>query len=272
VGRLGDDLARLLAVAVLLLTAAFLIIPMLMVVVMSFDSRDFLGRFPPPGLSLRWYYEFFSDSYFMHGLRTSVVLALLAAGISTVLGTAAALGLDRYRFPGQKGLVALFLSPLIVPSIVMGFALLLFLSSLHIYDGFARLLAGHVIVTLPYTIRTTLASLAGIRRSLFEAALSLGANEGQAYRDIVLPLARTGITAGAIFALSLSMDEVTLSLFLIDPSAYTLPVALFSTMRDNFNLTLAAASVVMMLFTALILVVSDRIIGLTNVIGVRIYQ
>jgi putative spermidine/putrescine transport system permease protein len=270
--RLTDNVATIMAGFVLLLAAAFLVTPMLMVVVMSFDARDYLGRFPPPGLSLRWYYEFFSDPYFMEGLRTSIYLALLAAGISTAVGAAAALCLDRYRFAGQQAVIALFLSPLVVPSIVMGFSLLLFLSAIGVYDGFARLLAGHVIITLPYTIRTTLASLAGVRKSLYEAALGLGASEGRAYRDIVLPLAKTGVAAGAIFALSLSMDEVTLSLFLIDPFSYTLPVALFSTMRDNFNLTIAAASVVMMFFTAFVLLIADRIIGLNNIIGVRIYQ
>lgn len=140
-----------------------------------------------------------------------------------------------------------------------------------IYDGFLRLLAGHVIVTLPYTIRTALATLAGIRRSYLEAAMSLGATERQVFWDVVLPLAKTGVFAGAVFSFSLSLDEVTLSLFLVDPDAYTLPVALLSTMRDNFNLTVAAASVVLMFFTAALMIVLDRIVGLDKLTGVRIY-
>ena len=113
-----------------------------------------------------------------------------------------------------------------------------------LYDGFSRLLGGHVIVTIPYTIRATLASLVGIRRTMIEAALSLGANERQVFWNITFPLAKTGIVAGAVFAFALSLDDVAVSLFLADPKTYTLPVALISMMRANFDLTIAAASVI----------------------------
>src|SRR5262249_39495575 len=141
-----------------------------------------------------------------------------------------------------------------------------------VYNGFIRLLAGHVIVTLPYVIRTTLASLAGVRRSLVDAALSLGATDRQAFWEIVFPLAKAGIFAGFVFAFSLSLDEVTLSVFLADAYSFTLPVALLASMRDNFNLTIAAASVVLMGITVAVLLLLDRFVGIDAVIGTRIYR
>jgi putative spermidine/putrescine transport system permease protein len=269
--RVDDTLTGLFAVVVVT-AAAFLLVPLAMVVVMSFDVRESLGRFPPPGLSVRWYLAFFGDEHFMDGLKTSAVLAVIVASTSSVIGTLAAVFLDRARFPGRDTLAVYFLSPLVVPHLVLGFALLGFLSAVGVQAGFARLVAGHVMVTVPYAIRTALASFAGIRPSLTEAALSLGASERQAFWDVTVPLARTGIVAGWVFAFALSWDEVTLSLFLVDPFAFTLPTALFATMRDAFNLTVAAASVIMMATSALCIVVIDRVVGVDRVVGTGMYR
>ena len=269
--RLDDAVIGCYAVVLIAFTL-FLLAPLLMAVVMSFDQRNFLGRFPPPGLSLRWYEAFFSDDMFLAGLRTSIVVALLTAVLATACGTAAALFLDFYRFRGRDALIALFLSPLVVPHVVLGFALLMLLTALGIEDALLRLVIGHVIVTLPYTIRTVLASLAGIKPSLVEAAMSLGATERRAVFDVVLPLARTGIVAGGVMALALSMDEVTMSLFLVDPYDYTLQTALFSTMRDSFNLTIAAATVLLMVISTVAIVLLDRLVGLDRLIGRGMYR
>jgi len=270
--RLLDDVFRILFVAVLVAAAVFLVVPVGMTVLMSFDGREYLGRFPPPVYSLRWYAAFFFDPYYTVALRNSAIVAAVAATVATATGVAAAVILDRYRFPGREALSAFFLSPLVVPTVVVGFSVLVFLSLLGVHDGFVRLLAGHVVITLPYTVRTTLASLVGIRASLTEAALSLGADERRAFLDITLPLARTGIVAGGVLAFALSFEEVSVSLFLYDPPSYTLPVAILGAMRSQFNLTLASASVVMMVVTALLVLVLDRIFGLDRVIGTGIYR
>jgi putative spermidine/putrescine transport system permease protein len=263
-----------LAIAVLLtaICVLFLLLPVIVSIGMSFDARSYLGPFPPPDLSLQWYENFFSDSYYIEGLKTSVVIAVIAAVVSTAVGVSAALVLDRYAFPGKEALSAFFLSPLIVPAVVIGFALLVFLSVAGVYDGFARLLAGHIIITAPYTIRTTFAGLAGIKKTMVEAALSLGANERQAFWSVTFPLARTGIVAGALFAFAFSLDDVAVSMFLFDPNNYTLPVALVSMMRANFDLTIAAAAVLLIGFTLLLIFVLDRLVGLDRVIGQGIYR
>ena len=270
--RVLDSVFVVLVVVVLVAAAIFLLVPILMTVLMSFDGREYLGRFPPPVLSVRWYTAFFFDRDYMVALRNSAVIATVAATMATVTGVAAAVLLDRYRFPGREAVLTFFLSPLVVPTVVTGFSILMFLSLLGVSDGFVRLLAGHVIITLPYTIRTTLASLAGIKRSLVEAALALGADEGRAFRDVTLPLAKTGVVAGAVLAFALSFEEVSVSLFLYDPPSTTLPVAILGAMRSQFNLTLASASVVMMAVTAGLVLVLDRVFGLERIIGAGIYR
>lgn len=270
--RVGDMIFAGAMGAVLALTAAFLIVPIVMTTMMSFDGREFLGRFPPPLWSTRWYASFFTDSYFMGGLRNSIVISLIAATIACAAGVVAAVIIDRYEFRGKEALTAFFLSPLVVPTVLLGFAVLIFASLIGITEGYQRMIGGHVILVLPYTIRTTLAGLVGIRRSLIEAALILGATERQAFWEITFPLAKTGIVAGLVLGFALSFEEVSLSLFLFDPGSYTLPVAILSTMRAQFNLTLAAASVVIMAFTILLVVVLERSFGLDRVIGAGLYK
>ena len=164
-------------------------------------------------------------------------------------------------------MVSFFLSPLVLPPVVTGFALLLFLSKIGVIDGFARLLCGHIIITVPYTIRATLASISGIDKSYTEAALILGANERHAFWDITFPLARTGIVNGAIFAFAVSMDDVAVSIMLTDAKTYTLPIALISSMRADFNLSIAAASVMLMAMTIVLIVLLEKLVGLNRAIG-----
>jgi putative spermidine/putrescine transport system permease protein len=223
-------------------------------------------------LSLRWFSAFFADSYFLKGLATSLKLAGLSVLISLAAGVATAYAMDRSQFWAKDAVLSFFLSPLVVPPVVTGFALLLFLSKIGLIDGFARLLCGHVIITLPYTIRATLAALAGIDRSYTEAALVLGANERRAFWDITFPLARTGIVSGAIFAFAVSMDDVAVSIMLTDAKTYTLPIALISSMRANFNLSIAAASLMLMAMTMLLIAFLERLVGLNRAIGQGVFR
>ncbi len=270
--RITDNLALALFIGLIVFTLVYLMVPVAIAMIMSLDSREFLGQFPPPTLSIKWYLAFFGDPYYLNALKNSVIVGVISASVSTVLGVCAAVFLHRHRFPGQQSLSAFFLSPLVVPTVIVGFALLIFFSYLGVFDGFVRLIGGHVIITLPYTIRTTLASLVGIKRNLTEAALSLGATDRQAFWSITFPLAKTGIVAGAIFALSISLDDLALSLFLVDPFSTTLPVALLTSMRVRFNLTIAAASGFLVFVTAGLVLLLDRLVGLDKLIGTGIYR
>jgi putative spermidine/putrescine transport system permease protein len=274
-GRLNRLLDRATGGAMQVLIAAalaFLVFPLVIAVSMSFDARDYLGQFPPPALSLRWYQAFFADSYLLDGLRTSLLLALVSATASTALGLAAALAIKRMSLRARDLLAALFLAPLIVPGVVIGFALLLFYARLGIDGGFLRLLGGHVVITFPYAIRTALAALDGVRPSVIEAALSLGANPRRAFWTVTFPLIKTGVAAGAVFAFAFSLDDVATSLFLSDPRNYTLPVALVSMMHANFDLTIAAVAVLLMSSTTIMMVVLDRLTGLDRIVGASLYR
>lgn len=265
--RVLDD-AGLLACRLLNgLVILFLLSPIVVTAIMAFDSRDYLGPLPPPSLSLRWFGAFFSDSYFLNGLATSLKLAALTVTITVIVGVATAYAIDRTQFRGKEALTAFFLSPLVVPPVVTGFALLLFLSKLGLIDGFARLLCGHVIITVPYTLRATLAAMSEIDGTYTEAAMILGATERRAFWDVTFPLARTGIVSGAIFAFAVSMDDVAVSIMLTDAKTYTLPIALISSMRANFNLTIAAASLMLMAMTVVLIVLLERLVGLSRAIG-----
>lgn len=270
--RYVDNLWFGVVIAVTILALVYLIVPIVISFSMSFDSRTYLGRFPPPGLSLQWYWHFIETEDFMYGLRTSLVIAVLTTLVSCVVGVLAAVVIGQYEFKGKAVVSSLFLSPLMVPGVVTGFGLLMFFAMFGVFNGFTRLLAGHIIITIPYTIRSTIASLTGIRPSLREAAMTLGANERQAFFDITLPLAKTGIIAGGIFAFSTSLDDVSTSLFLYDPFSTTLPIALVSYMRANFDMSVAAASVFLALLTLALVFALDRMVGLDKVMGQGIYR
>ncbi|WNJ90341.1 ABC transporter permease [Bosea sp. 685] len=270
--RRSDQFLSGAMIAMLALVLAFLVTPLLVTCLLAFDARGFLGPLPPPALSLRWFEKLVSLDYVATGLATSLKIAVLTTVIDVLVGTAAAVALDRGSFRGRGLLMAAFLSPLIVPAVVIGFALLLFLSRIGIADGFIRLLCGHVVITLPYVVRTVLASLTGRDRRLTEAALVLGATESQAFWNITLPLIRSGMVTGAVFAFAVSLDDVAVSMFLTDPSTYTLPVALVSNMRASFDLTIAAAAVLLMAVSALLILVLERFVGFDRLLGQGLFR
>eukprot|EP01031_Cornospumella_fuschlensis_P044521 gene44521-54448_t len=188
---------RLLARGAVLAAVLFLLVPLLVACLLSFDDRSFLGAFPPRDFSLRWYRAFASNPTYMDGLMISLQLGLVAAAIATILGTMGALALMDPRLAGRDTLEAVFLSPKFIPTVVIGFSLLVFTAKLGIFDPFTRLVMGHVVITLPFTLRAVLASLVGVKRSQIEAAISLGASEARALWDVAVPAARSGIVAGA---------------------------------------------------------------------------
>ena len=265
--RLGDALGTGVYAALLLVAAVFLVLPMIVAIVLSVDARSFIGPFPPTEFSLRWYEEFLTDSYYHAGLYTSLVVSGIATLVSTVLGTLAAIAIDRGRFRGRETLQAVFLSPLVIPTVVTGFGVLIFASRIGILDAMPRLVMGHILITFPYVLRTVLAVLSGVPRSYTEAALSLGARPWTATLWVTLPLARSGIVAGGIFAFVMSFDEVAVSLFLSDAFTYTLPVALLTQMRANLNLTVAAVSVIFLAVTVLLILALDRLAGIDTLAG-----
>jgi putative spermidine/putrescine transport system permease protein len=265
---LAGGLRRIMLALVLLIILA----PLTLVLVLSFDARDYLGPLPPPGLSLRWYAALLQSDVYIPAFGWSLAVAAVAVSVSTVTGVMAALYLHGRRFAGRDALLALFLSPFLVPNIVAGFALLVAFSHYGIRSAFIRLAAAHTLLTMPFTIRTVLISLDGLRPSFQEAALTLGARPAQVFWEVTFPLVRPGIVAGAVFAASASLGENAASVFLSDQHVTTLPVALLSEMRSNFDLTIAAVSGVIVGLTFVLVVLLDRTVGLERITGRGIYN
>lgn len=232
--------AALTAFAVL--TYIALLAPLVVVIAVSFDPTARFD-FPPGGLSLRWYIKFAESTAFVRAFfQVSLLVGVLAAVVAIVLGGLAAIGIARFRFPGRTALETFFLSPLFVPQILLAVALYLTYLRLDVRVSVWTLLLSHIVICTPYVIRTVLAGLAGIDVRLEEAAISLGASRVQAFVKVVVPLLKSSLLSGGIFAFIISFSDINLSLFLAGPSATTLPLHIFSLIQYDSDPTIAAAS------------------------------
>lgn len=254
-------------VALRLAIVAFLVAPLVIVAVFSFNPSPYL-EFPPSGFTLAWYAKFFRSSVFTDALLLSLKLATVVVVASTVIGTLAALALARGRLPGSRTMIAFFLAPLMLPALLTGFALFQVLLALGLGRPFWGLVVGHVVVAAPYVIRTTLATLADFDRRVEEAAAVFGASPARVLAEVTLPLIRPGVIAGAIFAFITSFDQFPVSLFLVQPGSETLPIVLFNYIKFDLDGTLAAASMISILLALAVVLVVDRTVGLRAVMRI----
>lgn len=241
---------------------AYLLLPIFVVVAAPFGDTGYLA-FPPQGLTLRWYAAALHDTRFLDGLRVSLTVGTMAAAISTIIGVLAAYALTRYRFRGRSLIEALFLSPLILPTLVLAVALSLLFTRLGIEPSLGRLVAAHVVVCTPYVIRVSTPVLKRFDRTLEEAAQNLGATPLQTFFLVLLPVVRPAIVAGAVMAFITSFDEVVLALFLAKPGQPTLPVMIYSAVQLGFEPTVAAVSGLLVMAIAFFMVVY-HVFGLTR--------
>jgi putative spermidine/putrescine transport system permease protein len=248
------------------LVYAFVLAPIAVVVVASLTAAEYTS-FPPHGLSLRWYRAIPQHPEFLESFRISLVVALVTGALATGLGTLAALVLVRHRFPGRDLLNAVFLSPLMLPAVILGIALLQFYTLAGITRTPFAIVCGHLVITVPYVIRLVSAGLAGFDRSLELAAMNLGATPWQAFRRITLPLVRPGIIAGATFATIVSFDDVSVALFLAGPHSVTLPVRIFSYIEQTFDPLVTAVCSILIVLALAAVVVIERSIGLGRLFG-----
>ncbi len=239
----------------------FLLGPLVVIVAVSFTGGEYL-RFPPAGLSLRWYAAFLGDPSYLEAIQVSVFVAAAAALGAVLVGVPAALGLVRGRFPGRRALALVFASPLVLPQVVIGAAMLAFLSSLGLVRTGTGLLVAHVVIVLPYVVRTVAATLAGFDRSLEEAAQDLGASRLVTFLTVTLPLVKQGVIAGGLFAFIISWINVEVSMFLVSARLQTIPVKLFNYIQYNVDPLIAAVSAATIYLALAIIVLIDATIGL----------
>jgi len=248
-----------------ILVSIFMIAPLLLIVLTSFTPKEFF-EVPTFEWSLRWYRTLMRTTGFHMGFYLSCMLAALAAFISMTLGFFAAFAIVRYDFKGKALAETLFMSPLTIPNVALGIALLQFFVRFNLFNTFLGLLMAHVVVTVPYIIKTTGVSLRAVNKDMELAAMNLGATWGQTFWHITVPLIRPGLISGFIFAFLISFGEVAMTLFIIGPSYQTLPVRIFNFMFDINTPLIAAVSALLILFSVVLMLVLDWLFGLKNLI------
>ncbi len=237
---------------VALLVVAFLELPVAVIVLAAFSKTAYL-TIPPRGLTLAWFAKVLSDLDYLSAIRMSFILACGSTVVSLALGVAAAYALFRKILPGAEAIGAFLMSPLILPGVVIGVALLQFYSLTNLRGALLSLVMAHVVITVPYVVRSALASLGGLDMALEEAARVLGADGFAAFRLVTLPLIAPGLVAGGLFAFVTSLDNVPVTIFLVGPGQTTLPVLIFSSVEMGVDPSVAAVSTLLIVATGLAL-------------------
>lgn len=245
----------------LILVIAFLLLPIAVVVPVSFTEAA-VFRFPPEGFSLQWYARVRNVDALLSALALSARLAALATGISLLLGTLCAIALVRGRVPGRAAVTTFLVSPLMLPGLVLGIALLQALREVGLRDAWWSLLLAHVVITLPFILRTVLSSLSLFDFAMVDAARTLGCAYPVALWRVLVPNILPGFVSGALFAFVASFDNYPVSMFLVDVRTKTLPIQLLNYLEINPDPTLAAVSTLLIGLTVLVLVLCDRLVGL----------
>ena len=243
----------------------FIVAPLLTVVVVSFTPLGYISM-PTDGLSLRWFRAIFEADEIIHAFWLSLGLGLVSATVSVFLAVPAALALTRYRFPGRGVLSAFFMSPLMIPHVVLGVAFLRFFNIAGMSGSFVWLAFIHVIVIMPYALRLVLSAAIGMDRDAERAALSLGASRMTAFRRIVLPLILPGVVGGWMLAFIQSFDELTMTIFVATPGTTTLPVAMYNQIAQTIDPLVASVSTLIIAGTAIMMILLDRLVGLDRVL------
>ncbi|QTD45693.1 ABC transporter permease [Ottowia testudinis] len=247
------------------LVVLFMLAPMVIVCIVAFTPESTL-TIPTRDFSLRWFRAVFAHPNFMTSFWNSVWLALASASIATAVSVPAAIALTRYDFRARGFLNALFLSPLLVPHLVLGVALLRMFTLIGGTGSFGWLVLAHSLVVTPYALRLVVAALVGFDRSAEHAAQSLGARPATVFTRITLPMILPGVSGGWLLAFINSFDEVTMSIFVTSPATVTLPVRMYMYATESIDPLMAAVSALTIAVTAAAMFLLDRVYGLDRVL------
>lgn len=238
----------------------FLIAPILIIVPLSFNATPYFTftegmlNLDPDAYSLRWYQAMLTSEQWLLALKNSTFIALAATLIATVLGTLAAMGLANSRLPLRNTIMALLISPMIVPLIISAAAMYFFYTRLGISQTFVGIILAHAALGTPFVVITVTATLSGFDHTLVKAGYSLGAGPVYTFRHVTLPLIRPGMISGALFAFGTSFDEVVVALFLTGAEQKTVPRQMWSGIREQINPTILAVASMLILMSVLLLV------------------
>jgi putative spermidine/putrescine transport system permease protein len=249
------------------LVVLFILGPLVIIIGGSFTETPYVA-FPPTGFTLRWYAQLMHRRDFLDSFITSLVLAGLCSVCAMALGVAAVMGLHRHGFAGRRLFRAFLMSPLVLPTIVTGVALLQFYYLIDVDAPMTGLLIGHVLITIPYVIRTVGAGLVGLDPAIEEAAESLGAGAMRTLFKVTLPAIAPSIMAALIFVFITSFDQATVSIFLAGPDVMPLPVRIYSYIDFAVDPMIAAVSTLLILFAFGVIAALQKLQGLNRAMGV----
>ncbi|MND36830.1 Inner membrane ABC transporter permease protein YdcV [compost metagenome] len=268
---LTERLGRLGAATMIAFSLVLMLLPLVLVFWLSVISNEILSL-PVEGYSLHWFSEAFRQPQFLSGFLLSIAVASFAMLAGLLVSVPAAMVIVRQSFRGRSALIQLLMSPLTVPAIVIGAALYVTAVEIEIASGApivgstSVFVAGHVLLTIPWCIRLLLASLEGVNMSVEEAAASLGAKPATVVWLVTLPLIKPGIFAAAVFSFVVSFGNLEVSIFLSGPGQVTLPVAMMQYLEWKIDPTIAAVSVLQVLFVALMLMISNRFVNISRMV------
>lgn len=242
------------------LTLLFLVLPILVIIPLSFSDSSFL-TYPMPGVSLRWYQNLFESDDWIRAAKNSFIVAPMATIVATVLGTLAAVGLNKADFAGKGLLMAVLISPMVVPVVVVGVGVYFFFAQIGLSETYTGLILAHAALGAPFVVTTVSATLQGFNHNLVRASLSLGAGPLRTFFRITLPVIAPGLISGALFAFATSFDEVVITLFLAGPGQSTLPRQMFAGIRENITPTIAALATILIAFSTTLLLILEWLRG-----------
>ena len=255
---LSQRATRFAFLALCALVFAFLVLPIFAIVPLSFNGGSFL-TYPLDGFSWRWYEEVFTTEKWVRAMRNSLIIAVPATTLATVLGTLAALGLSRARFRGQGLLTGLLISPMVVPLIISAVGMYFFYAPIGLTNSYVGLILAHTALGAPFVFVTVSATLAGFDTSLIRAASSLGAPPPTVFLRVIVPLILPGLVSGALFAFATSFDEVVVVLFIGGPEQRTLPREIFDGIREHVTPAITAVATLLILFATILMVTMEML-------------
>jgi len=256
-----EHLGRAVMWIAALFTVIFLMTPLVVTVAVSFGSSSVFSL-PPPDWSLRWYDSLAGTRGLWPALLTSIEVAAFSTLVALALGTLCAIALVRGRFPGREAIATFLVSPLMLPGLVVGIAMLQGFKAAGLREAYSSLLIAHVIITLPYVVRTVLGALSLFDFSLIDAARTLGCSYPKAILRVLVPGLGPAFLTSGMFAFLASMDNYPISIFFTDAWTKTLPIQMLQYVEENPDPTIAAISSGLVLLVVLTLLVGGRLVGL----------
>lgn len=250
------EVSRMVLLSESVFVYLFLYAPIAILIIFSFNSSRYAIW---EGFTLDWYKLLLRDKLILGALKNSVIVAITATIVATIIGTLAALGMQRFQFRGKQGIDALFYLPVIVPEIVMAASLVIFFGFIRFHLSMTTVILAHIAFCMSYVIIVVRARLEGFDRTLEEAAMDLGANEFQTFFKITLPLIMPGILSGALLAFTLSIDDYIITSFVSGVGSTTLPLQIYSMVKTKVTPEINAVSTLLLIPTIMLVITADRL-------------